>query len=182
MSVGSGTTDVGNMPKMTRVKINCLGTPDKDETLKLLEIFFPMRFMSQDASLGMMDTQYSQTPKLIGIRSFGRTKLTQRNGASIPFMSPELNVKKSGILIKVDNVTYDRGEHEITGKLPLKNSWIQDELDFIYKFPILTTIKITLSQTSLAKKYTEKGLRAFNINIPPNEIKQEIFTPIRSQI
>lgn len=126
--------------------------------------------MYLDASLGMIHTQYSQTPKLMGIRSFGRSKLSQRNGASIPFMSPEVNVKKSVILTKVDNVTYDRGEHGITGKLPLKNSWIQDELDSIYKFPISTTIKVTLSQASLAKKYTEKGLRAFNINIPPNEI------------
>ncbi len=73
---------------------------------------------------------------------------------------------------------YDWGEAEIKDELIQKNNWIQEDLDSIFKFPNSSTIKITFSQTALAKKCTEKGLRAFNISIPLHEIKQETVIPI----
>ncbi len=75
---------------------------------------------------------------------------------------------------------YDHEEEEIKDELILKkkNSWIQDDLDSIFKFPNSSTLKVTISQTILAKKCTEKGLRAFNISIPAHEIKQETFIPV----
>ncbi len=58
-------------------------------------------------------------------------------------------------------------------ELQKQNPWIGEEIVDIYKFPKSPTLKITFSQTTLALKCTEKGLKAFNISIPPNEIKQE---------
>ena len=67
-------------------------------------------------------------------------------------------------------------ENEIT----LKNTWIEDDIDSIFKFPRSNTIIITFTQTITAKRCTEIGLLAFNLcqhrpnNCPYNTPKQGI--------
>ncbi len=85
--------------------------------------------------------------------------------------------KKSVIITRVDGMIYDWGEEEIFNELISKNNWIGEEIDSIYKFPNSSTIKITFTQTTLARKCTEVGLSAFNISIPPGEIKtRDVYT------
>ncbi len=102
-----------------------------------------------------------------------------REGFS-PLMTPELKVKKSIIVTRVEDLIYDRYEDEIADELKLKNSWIGDAIDSVFKFPNSSTIKITFTQTNLAKKSIEKGLLAFNLSIPPSDIKQETFIQMKT--
>ncbi len=50
----------------------------------------------------------------------------------------------------------------------------------MFKFPNSPTIKLTFTQTTLAKKYTEQGLKSFKISGPCHEIKLEIYIPVKS--
>ncbi len=165
---------------MTRIKIKCRGTPDKIEKLKLLEILFSHEIHISRCFVGtdgfaVLPNSESDSEKIF--KREIKDELDQ-DGFS-PLMPADLRVKKSVILARVDNVIYDWGEEEIGNELVLKNSWIGDDLDSVYKFPNSSTIKITFSQTSLARKCTEIGLHVFNISIPPHEIKQETFIPIK---
>ena len=74
---------------------------------------------------------------------------------------------------------YERKEEEIIDELVAKNTWIGDNLDSVYKFPNSSTLKITFSLTALAKKCTEQGIRAFCLSVPPHDIRQETFIPIK---
>ena len=96
-------------------------------------------------------------------------------------MPPELKVKKSVIITRVDDLIYDCWkEEEIADELIRKNEWIGDKVDSVFKFPNSSTIKVTFAQSSHAKKSTKRGLLAFNLSIPPSDIKQETFIPIKS--
>ena len=94
-------------------------------------------------------------------------------------MPPELMVKKSIIIPRVDDLIYERHIVDIGEELQRQNTWIGEELVDVYKFPKSPTLKLTLSQTRLAQKCTEVGLKAFNISIPPHEKKQETYIPIK---
>ncbi len=107
-----------------------------------------------------------------------KNKLEQ-NGFS-PLTPAEVKVKKSVILTKVDDFIYDNAADAILEELSLRNHWIgDDKLDSVYKFPNFSTIKVTFSQTALAKICTETILRAYGISNPYHEIRQETYIPIR---
>lgn len=94
-------------------------------------------------------------------------------------MPAELKVKESVMVTRVDGMMYVWEEEEIANELLAKNNWIGDELDSMYKFLNSSTIKITFTQTVLARKCYEMGLRAFSISIIPHEIRQEIYIPLK---
>lgn len=48
--------------------------------------------------------------------------------ANIP---PELRVKKSVIIIRVDDIIYDWKEEDIANEITLKNDWMEDDLDTV---------------------------------------------------
>lgn len=95
-----------------------------------------------------------------------------------PVIPQQLKVKKSVIINRLSDIIYDRDVEEIEDELLLKNDWLGDEIDAIYKFPRSNTIKITFNQTSTAKKCSEKGLLAIHLSIPPSDIKQEEYIHI----
>lgn len=94
-------------------------------------------------------------------------------------MPPDLKVKKSIIITRVDEHIYERGE-EIIDELFIHIAWIGDEIQSVYKFPNSPTLKVTFTQAAYAKLCTERGLRAFGLSIPHSDIKQETFIPIRT--
>ena len=64
-----------------------------------------------------------------------------------------LRVKKNVVLTRVDDAIYELGQEDITEELKLKNNWISDELDSLYKLPNSNTLKITFTNTQLTKKF-----------------------------
>ena len=164
---------------MTRVKIKCRGTPDRDRKRKLLEILCSHEvrvtrvFHANDGfTVLALNEEYGDKIFSNDVKS----RLVE--GGFTPMMPAELRVKKSVILTRVDDAIYEWGTDEIFEELKEKNTWIGEDLDTIYKFPNSNTLKLTFTQTQLAKKCTEAGIRAFGISIPPHEIRQESFIPI----
>ena len=95
-----------------------------------------------------------------------------------PILPPELKVKKSVIASNLDDEIYDNSEDEIKEELIAQNHWL-DDIDSVYKFPKSNTIKITFTQTALARKSIESGLLAFSLSIAQHQIRQETFIPIK---
>ena len=97
-----------------------------------------------------------------------------------PVMPPQLRAKKSVINPRVDDVIYEKNIADIGEEIAKKNEWIcEEEIENVYKFSDSPTINLTFTQTNVAKKCTESGLKAFNISIPAHEIKLESYIPVK---
>ncbi len=121
--------------------------------MKLLEIQFSHQvhvsrcFIGNDGCIAIPNTEAD------GDRIFqNETKVDLEGHGLNPIMPAELKVRKNVIITKLDDVIYDRREDEIKDELTLKNTWMEDELDSIFRFPNSATVKLTFAQTSLAKK------------------------------
>ena len=97
-----------------------------------------------------------------------------------PIMPPELKVKKSVILPRVEDIIYGKHIIDIGEELQKHNLWIEtDSIVDIYKFPKSPSLKITFSQTALAQKCMASGLKAFGISMTPHMIKQQTYIPVK---
>ncbi len=81
------------------------------------------------------------------------------------------------MLFNVDEVIHNHQENEIIEEITANNLWIPT-IDSIFKIPRTRIMKITFSETAIAKKATEKGILAFHLRIPAYNIKQDEFIPI----
>ena len=97
-----------------------------------------------------------------------------------PILPPELRAKRTVLIFRVDDHIFSRDEEEIQENLLKENSWMQDGIANIYKFPKSNIIKICFRQTITAKKATEQGILGFNMHIPHYNIKIEEFIHINT--
>ena len=166
---------------MPRIKLKTRGPPNKEKKLKLLsilcgkEIHVTKVFDANDgfAVLLLNDDHANKIFEK-------ETKKSLEDNGFTPLMPPALKVKKSIILNRLDDIIYEHNEEEIKDEIILKNEWIGDGLENIFKFPNSSTIKMTFNSAALAKRSTEKGLLAFNLSIPTTQIRQETFIPIQT--
>ncbi len=166
---------------MTRVKIKCKNSDDKKIKTKLLEILCTKQIQVTKvftAPDGFAILLYNEDHADKIFSRDIKTDLDSNGFTAV--LPPELKSKKSVIITKVDDVIYDRSNDEIAQELSDNNTWIGAEIDAVFKFPNSNTLKVTFNQTAIAKKCTESGLLAFNLSIPPSDIKQETFIPIKS--
>ena len=164
---------------MARVKIKHKGLTSRENKLKLLEILCKNEIHVTkviDAHDGYAVLLLNEAHAEHVFIKKVKEELQQNDFSSL--MPPDLKVKKSVIASRLDDLIYERSEEEIFNELSSQNQWIGDDLDSIFKFPNSNTIKITFTQTSQAKKCTEKGLLAFNLSIPPNDVKLETYIHI----
>ncbi len=61
---------------------------------------------------------------------------------------------------------YERDILEIGEALTEKNQWIGEELESVNKFLNTPPLKIAFTQTLIAKKCTDVGLKTFKISVP----------------
>ena len=164
---------------MSRVKIKCRGPVSKDKKVKHLEILC-CKEIHVTKIFDVLDGFAVLTLNEEHVDSIFTKEVRQKleKYGYQPNMPPELKVKKSVIITRVDDLIYDWKEEEIAEELIRRNEWIGDELDSVIKFPN-STIKVTFAQSSHAKKSTERDLLAFNLSIHPSDIKQETFIPIK---
>ena len=64
---------------------------------------------------------------------------------STPYMPPELKVKKSVTIPRVDAIIYERHIVDIGDEIQKQNSWINNDLIDVYKFPNSPTVKLTFA-------------------------------------
>ena len=92
---------------------------------------------------------------------------------------PELKAKRSVIAFNVNSHIYNNNEDEIKQELLDHNSWIEDNIDAVFKFPNSKNIKVTFTQAIYATEAQDKGLKLFSMKIPYYQIKQEKFYNIQ---
>ena len=166
---------------MARIKIKCRNPSDRGKKLKLIEILCKKdieisRIFTTNDGFAVLTLNEQHADNIFATDT--KNELTGNDFT--PVMPPDLRAKKSVIIPRVDDLIYERNVVDIGQELINENNWIsEDEIENIYKFPNSPTLKITFSLTTLAKKCTEKGLKAFRISIPRHEIKLETYTPIQ---
>ncbi|MPC69443.1 hypothetical protein E2C01_063668 [Portunus trituberculatus] len=60
------------------------------------------------------------------------------------------------------------------------NTFLENKIDSVFKFPNSKTIKITFTQAVYAQKSKEHGLKLFSMKIPHHQIQQEKFYHIQT--
>lgn len=95
-----------------------------------------------------------------------------------PTVPVDIKAKKTILCFNVDSFIYENHEDDIKREIMAKNQWCEENIEQVIKFPNKNIIKIIYTQTQLAVKATQSGIVAFNISIPPQQIKQEKFVPI----
>ncbi len=165
---------------MARIKIKSRQN-GREQKLKLLEVLYRM-----DIEICRIITAHDGFVVLTINEHFAdyifkyETKHELSSHDFSPVIPPELNAKKSVIIPRVDDVVYEKNIVDSGEELIRQNSWIgEDKIEDVYKFPNSPTLKLTFTQTTLAKKCTEQGLKAFKTSIPCHEIKLETYIPIK---
>ena len=166
---------------MARIKIKSRNPTNNDNKLLLLDILcrkdieISRIFNTRDGFV-VQPVHEHDTDNLFATNTID--ELTQN--AFAPVMPPEIRAKKSIIIPRTDEIIYEKNVVEIGEEIARKNEWLNlEDIQNIYKFPNSPTIKVTFHSSLLAKKCTEKGLKAFKISIPGNEIKLETYVPIK---
>ncbi len=166
---------------MARVKIKCKPNA-REQKLKLIEIF-GIRDIEVCGFIPTHDGFLAVTPSERQADSIFNAEAKEHleSLGFRPIMPPELKVKKSVIVPRVEDIIYERPLSDIKEELKDHNVWIGDDgVAEIYKFPNSLTIKITFTTTALAQKCLEAGIKAFGISIPATMIKHETYIPIKS--
>ncbi len=120
---------------MSRVKIKSRGPIDRDRKLKLIEILsineiHVTRIFTANDGFAVLPLSEKYGDKIFtkDIKS-----LLEQEGFN-PLMPPELRVKKSVILTRIDDIIYEKGTEEIKEELVRKNSWIGMKLTLSINF------------------------------------------------
>ncbi len=165
---------------MSKIKVKCRINP-KDQKLKLTEILCKndieiRRIFTAHDGFAVLTVTEQHADNIFQANTKNELEAHGFNA----FMPPELKERKSVINPWVDDTIYEKESLVIGEELLKHNTWLgEDDLVAVYKFPKTPTIKLTFTQTTLAKKCTETGLKAFRISIPGHEIKLETYIPIK---
>ncbi|MPC77104.1 hypothetical protein E2C01_071549 [Portunus trituberculatus] len=73
---------------------------------------------------------------------------------------------------------YENSPEEIMEEIERAQGWAK--VAEVFKFPRSSTIKITFRSNEMSQKATTCGILMFNMSVPPNQIRQEIYIPIIS--
>ena len=104
-------------------------------------------------------------------------KLTERGFT--PMMPPELKAHRTVICLRLDELIVDGFDPaEAKAEIERVNTWakVQD----VYKFPRSNTIKITFRQSEMAERAVRAGLLMYRLSILPEQVKEELYTPLTS--
>ncbi|MPC48298.1 hypothetical protein E2C01_042066 [Portunus trituberculatus] len=93
---------------------------------------------------------------------------------------PELKAKRTVIAFNINSHIYSNSEDDMINELYAHNTWLDNNIDTIFKFPNSKTIKITFTQAIYAQKAIDHGLKLFSMKIPHYQIQQEKFYQIQT--
>ena len=147
---------------MARIKIKCKAPNNKDNKIKLIEIL-----SRRDIEISRIFNTHDGFAVLTVNEHHADSIFDQETKAELsqndfnPVMPPDLKAKKSVIIPRVDDLIYEWSNVDIGEELKRQNSWIGEELEAVYKFPNSPTIKLTFTQTKLAKKKYRGWTKSF---------------------
>lgn len=164
---------------MARVKIKHPHPRQKEIRIQLVDIMgrldiYVTRIITLEDGFVVLTKDDKDADKI-----FQEESIRKLNGSQFyPTVPADIKARKTVLCFNVDSFIYDNLEVEIKQEMMNKNLWSENCIEQVIKFPNKNIIKIIFTQTQVALKATESGIVAFNICIPPNQIKQEKFIPI----
>lgn len=166
---------------MARIKVKHPNPREPETRTKLLETLskhqiFATKIVPLDDSLIVLTSDTIEAEKIFG--STCNSELLKQNFA--PILPPEIKARRTIILTRIDDYIYNNSEEEIKEELAQNNSWIEDGITEIYKFPKSNTLKITYNQQEKASKSTNNGLLMYHMRVPPHQIKQEEYVNLQT--
>jgi len=93
-----------------------------------------------------------------------------------PLLPPQLKAKRTIFLRRLDKIISDQPAEQIEAELMRANNEIR--VTELYKFPNNNLVKVTLATQTMAIRATEKGLYAFNLSIPPDNISIDKYIDV----
>lgn len=166
---------------MARVKVKHPKPRELETRTKLLETLskhqiFATKIIPTDDSLIVLTSDTIEAEKIFGSRC--NTELLNQNFN--PLLPPEIKASRTIIVTRLDDYIYNNTEEEIKEELAQNNSWIEDGIIEIYKFPKSNTLKITYDQQEKATKTTNYGLLMYHMRVPPHQIQQEEYINLQT--
>jgi len=90
---------------------------------------------------------------------------------------PSLRARRTILVFRVDPYVYDEDPEDIRRDIESSNA--HSEIEEIVKFPNSRTLKIIFTSEKAARLAAERGLIAFYLLIPPEDIENEIYIDIK---
>ena len=120
---------------MARIKIKTREPPDRDKKLRLVELLCTAQIQItkvHEAPDGFALILYNedQADKIFE----SKIKTALGKDGFIPILPADMRVKNYVIVTRVDGIIFTRSEEEIKDEIVSKNSWINDDLDNVFKF------------------------------------------------
>lgn len=103
---------------------------------------------------------------------------TLTNNGFQAVLPPDIKAKRTVLLFGCPNEITRHSEEELENEIQRVNSYTEDMIEEIYKFPNRPIIKVLFKQAHIAQKAQETGIKMFNMSIPPHSIQEEEFIPI----
>lgn len=158
---------------MARIKIKSASSNDPRRQKLLLEILskndiFATRIITIADGFVILTENETELDKIF--KDSTDQELTSNQFT--PLIPLELKAHRSVIIFKIEDLVYNNTEDEIYDELKAQNSWISG-ISSVTKFQRGRGLKITFSETTLAKKAQEKGLLLFSMRIPTYNIIQD---------
>lgn len=97
-----------------------------------------------------------------------------------PLIPPELKAKRTILLFSIDAQAMNHTPEHITTEIYRVNEFTQNKILSVFKFPNNNILKITFTETAPAQKSKEQGIKLYNTRVPPHQIKEEEFIPIKT--
>ncbi len=124
---------VGQNDRVTQIKLKCKGNVNRDSKIKWLDILSSkcihvVKASTANDGFAILTLNEDHAEKLFT----NETKTQLESNGFTASMPPDLMVKKSVIVTKVDEHIYDRDEEEIVDELLIHNTWIGDEIHSLY--------------------------------------------------
>lgn len=163
---------------MARVKIKAK-TRNLEEKRKLLEILASHHVYAINISEGRDGyTIFTSKQEEMDIVFEEKCQLQLRAAEFTTILPPDIKAKRSLILFNCNEEITRHTTQEIETEIQRANTYTENMIENIFKFPNQPMLKITFKQTSVAGKAKENGIRMFHMSIPPYQIEEEEYIPI----
>ncbi|KAK3884712.1 hypothetical protein Pcinc_011030 [Petrolisthes cinctipes] len=128
--------------------------------------------------LSILTASQNDVDKILNIKC---VKDLEQQGIS-PIIPQEVKSRRTIICRKVDSYIFDEGKEDITNQIHSQNNWA--EVNELVKFPnrhfSANIMKIEFTDTKMAEKAVNEGLRMKYLTIAKHQIEREMYTYIQT--
>ena len=165
---------------MARIKIKSGSSKDPDRLNQLLELLskndiYATKILPAPDGFVVVTENEAELDRIFN----NTTDKELINNQFTPLIPPELKAHRSVLIFRIDDHIYNNNEESILQELQEQNQWITG-IASVSKFTRGRGLKITFTDTIVAKKAQEKGLLLYSMRIPSYNIIQDRYLSINT--